>query len=124
MLEDIGKINLLIGPNNSGKTAILELLYLGGTSGRPCELILENVPNGTFMATTLVRFDFLGMVPLVRLHRRHGLRERWAESPATLTEESLSSRFSLNLRKVQLQLNYERLSRADLRRTRKTQRRE
>jgi len=87
VLEDIGKINLLIGPNNSGKTAILELLYLGGTSGRPCELILENVPNGAFVATTSVRFDFLGMVPLAHLHWRHGLRERWAESPATLTEE-------------------------------------
>lgn len=87
VLEDLGKVNLLIGPNNSGKTAILELLYLGGTSGRPCELILENVPDGIFPATTSLSFDFLGMEPIVRLRRRHGLRDRWGSSTATLTEE-------------------------------------
>ncbi len=56
VLDDLGKINLLIGPNNSGKTAILEMLYLGGTSGRPVQLILDDVPaeegeNLAFQAT-------------------------------------------------------------------------
>ncbi|MBW1946424.1 MAG: AAA family ATPase [Deltaproteobacteria bacterium] len=87
ILEDIGRVNLLIGPNNSGKTAILEMLYLGGTSGRACELVLESVPDGTFPATTSLRFDLLGLEPLPRLCRRHGIRDRWEGAPATLTEE-------------------------------------
>ena len=41
VLQDLGKINVLIGPNNSGKTAILELLYLGSVSGRAAQLILD-----------------------------------------------------------------------------------
>lgn len=88
VLSDLGKVNLLIGPNNSGKTAILEMLYLGGTSGRPCGLILENVQDGTYQASAPLPYDFLGFQPLPRLRRRHGHKERWEESPATLTEES------------------------------------
>jgi hypothetical protein len=87
VLDDLGKVNLLIGPNNSGKTAILELLYLGGTSGRSCGLILENVQDGTFQATASLPQDFLGYEPLPRLRQRHGHKDRWDESPATLTAE-------------------------------------
>ncbi|MFQ5793566.1 MAG: AAA family ATPase [Candidatus Bipolaricaulia bacterium] len=87
ILEDLGKINLLIGPNNSGKTAILEMLYLIGTSGRPCGLILETVENGNFQATAPLRYDFVGFEPLPRLRQRHGHKGRWEDSPATLTEE-------------------------------------
>ncbi|PXF59067.1 MAG: hypothetical protein C4B59_12010 [Candidatus Methanogaster sp.] len=37
-IKDMGKINLLVGPNNSGKTAILEALYWLSVSGRACGL--------------------------------------------------------------------------------------
>ena len=57
VLENFGKVNLLIGLNNSGKTSILETLYLVGLSGRPCEL---NAFIGSFPDTTLDTFDFLG----------------------------------------------------------------
>lgn len=92
VLDDLGKINLLIGPNNSGKTAILELLYLGGTSGRLAHLILDDVPAGegesiAFQAATSVRSDFLGLEPLPRLRKRHGYREKWTDAPVTLTDE-------------------------------------
>lgn len=87
VLDDLGKFNLLIGPNNSGKTAILEMLYLGGTSGRPCELILESVQNGVFQATVSLPRDFLKDEPLSRLRRRHGHAGGWDASPATLTSE-------------------------------------
>ena len=40
-VEDLRKLNLLIGPNNSGKTAILEMLYLSGVSGRKAEIVGE-----------------------------------------------------------------------------------
>jgi hypothetical protein len=42
-LEDFGKINVLIGPNNSGKTAILEMLYLIAASGRDFALHSEAI---------------------------------------------------------------------------------
>jgi len=92
VLDDLGKINLLIGPNNSGKTAILEMLYLGGTSGRSAHLILDDVPaeegeSLAFQATTSVRYDFLGLPPLPRLRERHGYDGKWADAPVTLTQE-------------------------------------
>ncbi len=92
VLDDLGKVNLLIGPNNSGKTAILEMLYLGGTSGRSAQLILDDVPteggeNIAFQATTSLRSDLLGLEPLPRLRRRHGHREKWVDAPMILTEE-------------------------------------
>ena len=43
VLEDLGKINLLIGPNNSGKTSILEMIYLAGLSGRRVAIVGENI---------------------------------------------------------------------------------
>jgi len=43
ILQDLGKVNLLIGPNNSGKTAILEMIYLAGLSGRRVAIVGENI---------------------------------------------------------------------------------
>ncbi len=93
VLEDLGKINVLIGPNNSGKTALLELLYLGGVSGRPALLILEDVPfdekeiDSVIKATVPMHYDFLGVEPMPRLRMRHGHKDRWEENPAVLTSE-------------------------------------
>jgi len=89
MLEDLGKFNLLIGPNNSGKTAILEMLYLGGLSGRHCNLILEGTrsESDVLEVTTTTAQDFLGYEPLSRLRQRHGQKERWEGSPASLNQE-------------------------------------
>jgi len=90
-VEDMGRINLLIGPNNSGKTAILEMLYLAGTSGRKVSLILDDVPlkegeEAVFKATTTVREDFSKLPPFPRLRQRHGLKKEVSLS-AMLTEE-------------------------------------
>lgn len=93
VLEDLGKINVLVGPNNSGKTAILELLYLGGVSGRPAQLILEDVPfnenkiEPVIKAAVPMRHDFLGVEPMPRLRKRHGHKSRWEKNPAVLTPE-------------------------------------
>jgi len=89
-LEDLGKINLLIGPNNSGKTAILEMLYLSGTSGREVEIVSKDFiepekseksekENGNQekdkkiadKITTSLKKDFLNHNPLLRLRKRH-----------------------------------------------------
>lgn len=87
-LSDLGKINLLIGPNNSGKTAILEMLYLGGTSGRPTQFIRQDLPpeEGVFEASTSLPADLLGLSPLSRLRERHGKSPLWLNNPAVLTE--------------------------------------
>jgi len=87
VLDDLGKVNLLIGPNNSGKSAILELLYLSGVSGRPCHLLMETADPSAFAATTTLPHDFLGAAPLARLRARHGEPPLWQESPAYLSAE-------------------------------------
>lgn len=89
ILDDLGKVNLLIGPNNSGKTAILEMLYLGGTSGRAVQFIREDLSpdESVFAATTSLPADFLGLSPLPRLRARHGKSAFWPENPAILTGE-------------------------------------
>ena len=86
-LEDFGKINVLIGPNNSGKTAILEMLYLAGVSGRECEVLIPDVEPSAWKATTLNRRDFLGDTPLPRLRYRHGEPKEGRDTPAVLTNE-------------------------------------
>ncbi|MGQ9529647.1 AAA family ATPase [Chloroflexus sp.] len=74
IVEDLAKINLLIGPNNSGKTALLELLYLAGMSNRQCTLITPSIEPSARPALTLAPTDMLGYEPLVRLRERHGYR--------------------------------------------------
>lgn len=87
VLDDLGKINLLIGPNNSGKTAILEMLYLAGVAGRACEVLIPDANPSAWRATTLNRRDFLQQEPMPRLRARHGEPKVWESSPAALTDE-------------------------------------
>lgn len=85
VLQDCANLNVLVGPNNSGKTAVLEMLYLAAVSGRPCGLVLE---DGThFEARVPLRHDFLGYRPLARLWARHGQPPRWKKAPGGVTEE-------------------------------------
>ena len=86
-LEDFGKINVLIGPNNSGKTAVLEMLYLAGVAGRECEVLIPDVEPSAWQATTLNRLDFSGHEPLPRLRRRHGEPKEGRDTPAVRTNE-------------------------------------
>jgi len=87
VLEDLGKINLLIGPNNSGKTAILEMLYLGTLAGRDCDLVMKYGVPSAWPAKTLLPKDMLGYEALPRLRVRHSENKKWSESPVYITEE-------------------------------------
>jgi hypothetical protein len=89
-LKDLRKFNIFIGPNNSGKTATLELLHLSATSGRPVQFIRDDLlpaETGVLRAATSVRTDLLGYEPLPYLRQRHGKREAWTDNPAVVTAE-------------------------------------
>ena len=87
VLEDLGKINLLIGPNNSGKTAILEMLYMGSLAGRDCDLVMKYGEPSAWPAKIFLPRDMLGYEALPRLRVRHGESKKWSENPAYITEE-------------------------------------
>lgn len=93
-IENFSQINLLVGPNNSGKTALLEMLYLASLSGRPIALTSDQlyaedpsipiIPQGSIPLST----DFLGYTPWSRLWQRHGQKPEWAENHGFLTESN------------------------------------
>lgn len=87
ILDDLGQINLLIGPNNSGKTAILEMLYLGSLAHRSCSFVNSYLEPSAWPAKTLDIYDFLGLEALKRIRQRHGEPEDWKECPADVTAD-------------------------------------
>jgi len=108
-LEDFGKFNVLIGPNNSGKTSVLEMLYLTGASGRDCALrsetlyekvqqMVEKKMEGsqnkldaideTLSGFAPLAVDFTGRAPWSRIWQRHGQSSRWEAGPADVTLEN------------------------------------
>ena len=84
-LEDFAGFNLLVGPNNTGKSAVLEMLYLAGVCGRECGLVVE-ATGDRFNAAVPLENDFLGFNPCPRLWTRHGEKEEWEKPPGNLTE--------------------------------------
>ncbi|HAP93597.1 MAG TPA: hypothetical protein DCM26_03095, partial [Desulfotomaculum sp.] len=94
-LSDLGKVNLLVGPNNSGKTALMEMLYLTAVSGRPCSLESAST-NKSLNARVPVERDFLGLQPLPLLWRRHGEPEKW-ENPSGSVSDAKALYYRLSL---------------------------
>lgn len=77
-LEDLSKVNVLMGPNNSGKSTVLEALYLLGVSGREASIsIQEEKPYPVWLPLEL---DMLGEAPIPRLWKRHGDPGEWPKS--------------------------------------------
>ncbi len=92
VIKDMGKINLLVGPNNSGKTAILEALYWLSVSGRACGLDADTLSelkdeDGLSRrgrdAFVPIGEDLLGFPPCPRIWKRHGKLESWEEAPGS-----------------------------------------
>lgn len=67
-IEGFRKFNLLVGPNNSGKSAVLEALYFTGTLGNK----KYNFSSRKYRAAVRVENkDFLGNFPMARVSSRH-----------------------------------------------------
>jgi hypothetical protein len=67
-IDRFSKINLLVGPNNSGKSAVLEAIYISGISSRSSTLEL---PNDSY-DVQIAESDFLGKDAIIRVGERHG----------------------------------------------------
>lgn len=88
-IERFRQFNLLVGPNNSGKSAVLEALYLASTTSRPasCTVRYRNGEERRREATYDVLVstpDMLGDHPMKRLWARHN----YAGLPSGLTDWS------------------------------------
>ncbi|MDM8521897.1 AAA family ATPase [Desulfococcaceae bacterium HSG8] len=78
-IEDFAKINLFVGPNNTGKSTILEALYLMTTADVPCFLASK---EGEFTPVRIsADTDLMGIQPMVRLWQRHCSPIRWQDGP-------------------------------------------
>jgi hypothetical protein len=76
---DIGgfaQINVLMGPNNSGKTTLLEALYLAATADREVNLIADT-GRGIHKGYLAAEKDMLGFVPMSRIWQRHNIPPQW-----------------------------------------------
>lgn len=81
-LEGFARINLLIGPNNSGKSTLLEALYLLGTVGKDEGSLfgLQISKTPPQQVNLGIRADCYGKVSIARIRDRHNLRETSAGS--------------------------------------------
>ncbi len=68
-IDKFSKINLLVGPNNSGKSAVLESIYLCSTTSRNAIMNVENIQHVGKIDDT----DLLGDYPIKRVCERHSI---------------------------------------------------
>ncbi len=68
-IEGFRKFNLLVGPNNSGKSAVLEALYLANTADRAATMTER--PGLIAQDVKTSDSDFLGYQPVLRVLERH-----------------------------------------------------
>ena len=94
VIKDMGKINLLVGPNNSGKTAILEAIYWLSVCGRQCgiysrdlQLVDEDGLSYSRNAFVPMEMDLLGLSPCPRIWKRHGKSELWKEASGFVSDD-------------------------------------
>lgn len=68
-IDRFRKFNLLVGPNNSGKSAVLEALYLATTADRPARIVIpeEQLSYDGKISDS----DLLGYLSMARVLNRH-----------------------------------------------------
>jgi hypothetical protein len=95
VLKDFGKFNLLVGQNNSGKTAVLEVLYWLSVCGRKCRVLPERSGTENEMAMVDIGFDanipikkdVSGYSPCPNIWERHGKPEKWYKPPGDVINQ-------------------------------------
>ncbi|MBN1486380.1 MAG: AAA family ATPase [Anaerolineae bacterium] len=70
-LDRLRQFNLLVGPNNAGKTAVLELIYLASTANRSASLIVSDQGRSESYTVGLPARDMLNQHPTNHLSKRH-----------------------------------------------------
>jgi len=84
-IDGFRKFNVFVGPNNSGKSAVIESLYLAGTAGQKAHLVTQpdQQQNTETLPVSISSPDLLGAPPLAQVLGRHnyaGQRSsRWEE---------------------------------------------
>lgn len=96
VLKDIGKINLFVGPNNSGKTTILEALYWLAVCGRGCGMAPSDLTDEDglpvrFDAFVPTKKDLLGFSPCPRIWKRHGKSGLWYKPPGSVSDDGIAN---------------------------------
>lgn len=77
------KINVFVGPNNSGKSALIEALYLAGAVGRPAGLTIhggDEISEPEIYAARVAQPDLLNSHPMARVRARHNDMEKKSKS--------------------------------------------
>lgn len=72
-LDRLRPFNLIVGPNNAGKSAILEAIYLAATADRPASLVVSDDGRSESYPIALPAKDMLGQLPSRHLSQRHKL---------------------------------------------------
>jgi predicted GTPase len=74
-IEGFRKINLLVGPNNSGKSAVLEAIYMACANSRKASLTIEEY-GSTYFVAAIAETDLLGDHPMHRVLAKHNYSKR------------------------------------------------
>jgi len=70
-LDRLRQFNLLVGPNNAGKSALVEAIYLAAVASRPSSLVVSDEGRSESYAVTLPTQDLLNQHPHNHLSKRH-----------------------------------------------------
>jgi energy-coupling factor transporter ATP-binding protein EcfA2 len=70
-LEGLRQFNLFVGPNNAGKSTVLEALYLAATADRPANLVLSEDGRSESYGASIAAHDMLNQHPAQHLATRH-----------------------------------------------------
>lgn len=70
-IDGFRKFNVFVGPNNSGKSAVIEAIYLANTASREVGLIVERESGVETFPAFISEADFLTDDPVKRILARH-----------------------------------------------------
>lgn len=70
-LTRLRQFNMFVGPNNSGKSAVLEVVYLAAAAGKPATLTISDGNRSESYQVTLLAEDMLNQYPSSHLVTRH-----------------------------------------------------